>query len=446
MSALVHFDALHFDRPVESWWEASADPLGVDLQPLEADASCDVAIIGGGFTGLSAAIELASARLDVRLLEAGAIGWGASGRNGGFACVGSHMLPYKTMIKTYGLDATRHYYQTMKDSVALVADNCLSFSIDAKISGSGEVELAHLPNRMDEFRADQVFLRETFGDEKTLLTKDELKERGMGGPEFFGGLLGKTGFGVHPLNYARGLARAAHQRGAQLHPHSKVVRWEETATGHALYTAKARLNAKRVVVATNGYTPEDVSKHHAGRLLPVLSGIIVTQVLTDEEQKSQGWNTSLMAYDSRILLHYFRMLPDGRFLFGSRAGTDSSDGSLQQARTKIMADFHRMFPAWKNVEITHFWRGHVCLAADRVPYVGALDERKSVWTSIAYHGNGVAMGSWCGRAVARLMQNETARKDTPSVITRRLARFPLPMFRPLYLKGAYVWYGWQDAR
>jgi glycine/D-amino acid oxidase-like deaminating enzyme len=446
MSALVHPDSLHFERPVTSWWEASADPLNLPLAPLVADEVCDVAIIGGGFTGFSAAIELNQSGIDVRVLEAGHIGWGASGRNGGFACVGSHKLPYAKLIKTYGLAATQHFYRTMQDSVALVADNYKRFGIDAKIHGQGEVELAHLPNRMDEFRADQQFLSTTFGDDKLLLSKSDLKDHGLDGPEFHGGLLGKTGFGVHPLNYVRGLARAAHKLGAKLHPHSAVTRWEETSDGHMLLTKQGRLRAKRVLVATNGYTPEDISKRHAGRILPALSNIIVTRVLTEGERRVQGWTSSTMAYDSRILLHYFRLLPDNRFLFGSRGGTDSCDQSIAAGRTTITQDFHRMFPAWANVDITHSWRGHVCLSADRVPYVGALDERKSVWTALAYHGNGVAMGSWCGRAVARLMQNETARQDIPNVITRRLAKFPLPTFRPLYLKGAYVWYGITDAR
>jgi glycine/D-amino acid oxidase-like deaminating enzyme len=446
MSTLVQPDSLHFERPVESWWEASADPLDLFLAPLQSDETCDVAIIGGGFTGLSAAIELAQAGVDVHLLEAGHIGWGASGRNGGFACVGSHKLPYGTMIQRYGLRATQHFYQTMKESVALVAENCARFDINAQINGEGEVELAHLPKRMEAFRDEQEFLRATFSDEKTLLSKSDLRAYGLDGPEFHGGLLGKTGFGVHPLNYVHGMARAAHKLRAKLHPHSAVTRWEEALNGHVLHTTQGSLRAKRIIVATNGYTPEDVSKRHAGRILPALSNIIVTRVLTESERKAQGWTSSTMAYDSRILLHYFRLLPDNRFLFGSRGGTDSSNQSIPAGGTAITQDFHHMFPAWAKLEITHSWRGHVCLAADRVPYVGALDERKSVWTALAYHGNGVAMGSWCGRAVARLMQNRSARKGIPDVITRRLAKFPLPAFRPLYLKGAYVWYGIKDAR
>lgn len=443
---IVHPDALHFENPAASYWESSADPLDLTLDPLSGDATCDVAIIGGGFTGLSAAIELAGRGVDVCLLEAGAIAWGASGRNGGFACIGSHKLSYDTMIKRYGLEATRAFYRTMKDSIALVAENAERHAIDIWKHGEGEATLAHLPNRLEEFRAEQEFMRATFGEESEVLPQDALKERGIYGPQFHGALMGKTGFGIHPLNYARGMARAAHKAGARLFPLSRMIRWEERDSKHHLYTEHGHLVAARVLVASNGYTPEDVSTRHAGRILPALSNVIVTRPLSDAEMAAQGWTSSTMAYDSRNLLHYFRLLPNNRFLFGGRGGTDSSAAAAAGYQQLLTATFQRLFPAWSSVEISHFWRGFVCLAHDLVPYAGALDERKSVWTSLAYHGNGVAMASWCGRAVARMMLDEKkARDEVPAVITRRLARFPLPAFRPLYLKGAYLWFGWQDS-
>jgi glycine/D-amino acid oxidase-like deaminating enzyme len=443
---LVHKDALHFNKTVESYWEATADPLDLNLQILREDVTCDVAIIGGGFTGLNAAIELAQAGVDVCVLEAGPIGWGASGRNGGFACIGSHKLSYTTMISRYGLDATRAYYNNMRTAIDLVSENCEQFSIDAWKHGEGEMCLAHLPNRMDEFRDEKQFMKETFGEVLTIFSKDELRQQGMRGPEFHGGLKGQHGFGVHPLNYVRGLARAARKTGAKIHSNSKVTRWEERDGGHHLTTSEGTVTAQRVIVATNGYTPESLSPHHAGRILPALSSVLVTRPLTEDEKHAQGWTSSTMAYDSLNLVHYFRMLPNNRFLFGGRGGTDSSDGAADTYRQHLTETFQRYFPAWSAVDITHFWRGFVCLTYDRVPYIGTLDERKSVWTSLAYHGNGVAMGSWSGRALARMMLGTASKKELPAVLTRRLAKFPLPMFRPLYLKGAYVWFGWQDSR
>ena len=446
MASTTHPHAFHFDRAVDSYWEASADPLGIETPPLKGEQSCDVAVIGAGFTGLSAALELAEQGVDVRVLEAGHVGWGASGRNGGFACMGSHKLSYATMIRRYGLDATKQFYGTMRQSVALVRDNLQRHGIDAWATGDGELTLAHLPSRVQELRDEQAYLRTTFGDDNEFLTKDDLKAQGLDGPGFYAGLKGKVGFGVHPLNYARGLARAAARAGAKLHGRSQMLRWEETAEGHRLHTREGLLKAGKVIVATNGYTPEDVSTRHAGRIMPALSSIIVTRPLTDEERRAQGWTSNLLAYDSRRLLHYFRVLPNGRFLFGGRGGTDASDHGDAAYRPRLTSAFHELFPAWKNVEITHYWRGFVCLANDLVPYIGTLDEKKTVWTAIAYHGNGVAMGSWSGRAVARLLTNKTAREELSPVLTRRLSRFPLPAFRPLYLKGAYVWYGWEDSR
>jgi glycine/D-amino acid oxidase-like deaminating enzyme len=446
MPHLVHPDSLHFDAPVESYWETSADPLGLVLQQLSGERHCDIAIIGGGYTGLSATIELAENNVDCCLLEAGAIGWGASGRNGGFACIGSHKLSYAALIKRYGLDATKDFHNAMRESVDLVADNATRHSIDIWKHGSGEVTLAHLPSRLEELRSDKDFYNTIFGEDSDLLSVGDLKEQGMHGAHFHGGLQAPTGFGIHPVNYARGLARAAHKAGARLFPRSKLVRWEQREGKHVLYTEQGRLIAKQVIVATNGYTPEDVSKHHAGRILPALSNIIVTRPLTDDELQAQGWTSSTMAYDSRQLLHYFRLLPNKRFLFGGRGGTDSSNTSAAGYQQHITETFHHLFPAWAKADITHFWRGHVCLSYDRVPYVGALDDNKTVWTALAYHGNGVAMGSWSGRTLARILLNKTANTKLPAVITRRLAKFPLPMFRPYYLKGAYLWYGWQDGR
>jgi glycine/D-amino acid oxidase-like deaminating enzyme len=266
------------------------------------------------------------------------------------------------------------------------------------------------------------------------------------GPQFFGGLKSKTGFGLHPLNYVRGLCRAALRSGAKVYARSKVNRWHQENGIHHLYTDDGEIVAKRVLVTTNGYTPENLSPLHQGRLLPALSNILVTRPLTSDEQKAQGWTNHTMAYDSRHLLHYFRLLPDKRFLFGGRGGTDSSNGSMANYQAKLTQSLHRMFPAWSKVETTHFWRGFVCLSYDRVPYIGPLDDNKSVWTALAYHGNGVAMGTWSGRAVARMMQSKTAHDEVSPVITRRLAKFPLPAFRPFYLKGAYLWYGWKDGR
>ncbi|QIG47555.1 FAD-binding oxidoreductase [Nordella sp. HKS 07] len=447
MPSTTHADAFHFDHPVRSFWEASAAPLGLATPPLAGDAQCDVAIIGAGYTGLAAALRLSSEYgLDVRVLEAGEPGWGASGRNGGFACIGCHKRSYGSLIQSYGLDETRRFYGAMKDAVDLVRELCASHGIDAWIHEGGEISLAHLPSRWAELEEERDFMARIFGEKLSIFTVEELKARGLWAPTFHGGIHNATGFSIHPLNYARGLARAVHSAGVPIHGSSRVRRWEQAGGRHRLTTQGGTLTARRVIVATNGYTPEDVSPHHAGRLMPALSNIIVTRPLSEAERAEQGWTSRLMAFDTRNLLHYFRLLPDGRFLFGGRGGTDASDAGAAPMQHHMTATLRRMFPVFGAADITHFWRGFVCLAYDLVPYVGPLDTEKTVWTAIAYHGNGVAMATYSGMALADLIAGDPKRANLPSVLTRRLARFPLAGLRPLYLKGAYLWFNYQDGR
>ena len=445
MPTTTHRDAFHFDHPAESYWEASANPLNLDLAPLTGDTRCDVAIIGAGYTGLSTALGLREDYgLDVRVLDAAMPGWGASGRNGGFACIGSHKLGYGTMIQRYGLDETVRFFNTMRDAVDLVRDNCRRYGIEASLSEGGEISLAHRPNRVAELTEEKAFMQETFGEPMELVDQAGLRDRGLWGPHFHGGLQSAVGASVHPLNYVRGLARAAQSAGAHIHPFSRVRSWSNHAKKHVLTTEKARLEADHVVIATNGYTTENIFHHHRDRLMPALSNIIVTRPLSEDERAEQGWTSRVMAYDTRNLLHYFRLLPDGRFLFGGRGGTDASDGGAEPMKAHMIATLKRMFPVFGRAEIDYFWRGFVCLSRDLVPYVGALDEQRSVWTSIAYHGNGVAMASHCGRALAHLIAGKPDRANLPEVVTRRLAPFPAASLRPLYLKGAYLWFGAKD--
>lgn len=451
MPTTAHPDAFHFERPVASWWEATTAPLGFATPPLTGEVETEVAIIGAGFTGLSAALHLAGLGIDVCLLEAGTPGWGASGRNGGFCSTGAAKLPWPAMVRRYGLGEAKRFYECQLEAVETVQELCARHAIEADLDVGGEIALAHSPGRVAGLAEDQRFLAEVLGKSSRLLDRAALQALGCDSPAFHGGLESTIGASLNPLAYVRGLARAAATAGARIQGRSEVVRWREEASGHVLETrGGGRLRARHVLVATNGFTPEHVSRRHAGRIMPALSAILVTRPLSLDERAAQGWTSRRMAYDTRRLLHYFRLLPDGRFLFGGRGGVDASDAAHAGLEQRLRRNFERLFPAWSHVEHTHFWKGFVCLAYDLVPYVGALDDRASVWTALCFHGNGVAMGTWSGRAVAELIAcrlgvGTREPRPLPAVLTRRLARFPLPALRPLYLRGAYLWYGFRDA-
>ena len=445
MKSMIHTDAYHFDRTVDSYWEASALPLRVDASALEEDVYCDIAIVGAGFTGLSAALRLRTLYgADVRVLDAGDIGWGASGRNGGFCCLGGSKLGWPDFIKKYGIDEAKKFFAVQREAVGLVRELCQRYGIDASLSGSGELQLAHKPDRFDELRQERNFLKDTLDFETELIEAEQLAERGYGGPGFHGGLLNPHGFGLHPLAYVRGLAATAAGNAARLHGRTRVKRWEQTKTSHVLITERGSVTADQVIFATNGYTPEGMLRPLAGRIMPVLSNIIVTRPLTVEERAAQGWTADTMAFDTRNLLHYFRLLPDGRFMFGGRGGTNSADRSALASERSLRRDFNAMFPAWAHVDHTHFWRGLVCLSSDLVPFIGSINKARTAWAALAYHGNGVSMATWSGRALADLVAGNHEVANIPEFMRRPPPRFPFPKLRNLYFKSAYMAYGLQD--
>ncbi len=254
ISGHVDSGAGPYRQAVQEIWEATAKALDIATPPLAGDAQCDVAVIGAGYTGLNAALRLRREYgMDVRVLEAGEPGWGASGRNGGFSCIGCHKRSYGSLIKSYGLDDTRRLHGAMKDAVAWVADLCRTHHIDAWIHEGGEISLAHLPNRWAELEEERGFMARFFGEKLELLDVDALKAKGLWAPHFHGGIKGDVGFSVHPLNYVRGLARAAVAVGVKIHGRSRVTRWEEANGRHRLATKGGTLSARHVVVASDNF-------------------------------------------------------------------------------------------------------------------------------------------------------------------------------------------------
>jgi len=443
---LYHSSAFDFSAAVDSHWEASTSPLDAAMPALDGAVSTDVAIIGAGFVGLNAALRLSAAHgIRPLVLDAARPGWGASGRNGGFCCAGSSKLTYGEMIARYGLEETRHFFRTQVDSVDHVGALLAEHSINAQRSGKGDWQLAHRPGRVSDLVHERDFMARTFGLEMVLAGREELAERGLSGPAFHGGLLSPVGFGLHPLRYVRGLARVVLGQGVGIHADTPVTRWRQEGGLHVLATPGGEVRAKKVLLATNGYSDEDVPSWLGGRLLPALSRIIVTRPLSETELRAQGWTSHDMAYDTRELLHYFRLLPDNRFMFGGRGGTDASPAALDAITRQLRAAFEAMFPAWAHVPIERIWGGFVCLTKRRVPFIGPIAEMPGAYATLAWHGNGVAMGSLAGKLAAELMAGaEGAAEAIPVVMRTEPVRFPMPALRRHYLKAAYAGLGLKD--
>jgi glycine/D-amino acid oxidase-like deaminating enzyme len=395
-------------------------------------------VIGGGYTGLSAALHLARDHgVDVRVLESGHIGWGSSGRNGGFCCLPATKLSIQSLIKRYGLDETKRFYAAQLEGIELVRALGKDEAIDFDLRGDGNFTVAHRPARFADLADEAEALTKLFGIRTKLMRAAEFAEVGHDSTEQYGALFMAAGFALHPLKFLSGLARAAVRHGAVLHSHSRVLDWQRNGVQHHLTTAGGRLSARRVVLATNAFTREGLNPAFDSRVLPAISNIVTTRPLTKRELASHSWHTDNPICNTRDLLFYYRLLPDRSFLFGARGDTTGRPEHGEHMRSWLLRRLGQV--------ITHFWRGLVCVTERMTPSVGRLDDDPSVWFGFGYHANGVNTAPWTGMMLARMIAGSNRGLDEVPTVMRGLApRFPFAGLRRWYLRGAYLCYRIRD--
>ncbi|MDQ2089542.1 NAD(P)/FAD-dependent oxidoreductase [Marimonas arenosa] len=430
------------DRIAGCYWSETVPDLTLKRPPPEGDHHAGVAIIGAGFTGLSAALRLVQAGISVAVVDARFPGWGASGRNGGFCCLGGSKLDDAAIDKRFGRDARLEWRRAEKAAVELVARLLREHSIEAETHSEGETQLAHKPSAA-RFEEAIATCEQNFGVTPQVLSVDDLAEQGMGGP-FYGGLTTPIGFGLNPRKYLAGLMKAAESAGAVVFGDAPVSEMTRQGGRWRLSSQAGSVTADTVILATNGYSSEDVPEWMAARYMPAQSSVIVTRPMSEAELEAQGWTSDQAAYDSRTLLHYFRLMPDRRFLFGMRGGLGSSPASEAAIRRLIRRDFEAMFPAWAGVETPYFWSGMVCLSANLVPYCGPVRGMPGVFAGYAYHGNGVAMGSYTGALLADLVQGRDPGGALPEVMRQTPERFFLGRRRRALMYAAYTGFWLRD--
>lgn len=419
-----------------SYWLASAPPF---LGGAEGgvDGSADVAIIGGGFTGLSAALALAKRGASVVLLEAGLVVGEASGRNGG-QCNNGTAHDYGALSAKFGKPVAKAWYRAHCDAVDTVERLARDEGIDCNFTRCGRVKLAAKPQHYDKFvRAHDLLAAEV--DENVRLVPPERIREEVGSDAFHGALIQTTSAQIHPARFGVGLAEAAARAGAKIYEGAEVIGLDRLPTGWRVTSSRGAVSAKQVLVATGGAPAAAPFGFFRRRIVSVGSFVIATEPLDDAliDRLLPGRRNYVT---SKNIGNYFRLAPDNRLIFGGRARFAISDPRSDMKSGRILEDtLGEIFPALKGVGVDHVWGGMVDLTADRLPRAGETD---GLYYSMGYSGHGVQMATHMGQQMARVMSGEPdanpwADLDWPSVP----GHFGKPWFLPL----VGLWYKWQDV-
>lgn len=407
------------------YWHDTVD-MPSDNNLTKLPEKVDVAIIGGGYTGLSAARTLAKRGARVVVLEAETMGWGASSRNGGMTLTGLK-VSMETILKKYGRDTAKRLFQCSLDSVDAVEQIVKEEQINCGFARRGHLLAANKPKHFDGLREEAEFMAKEFNHNLKLISREKQHEE-IGSDAYYGALLDEVSGGLNPAQYVTGLAQSAEKARALLCAQARVTHLERGMNGaFAVETARGKVTAEKVLVATSGYTSRATPKLQ-GKIIPIGSFIIATERLP-EKLTSELNPKNRMIFDSRRYLNYFRIW-DKRMIFGGRAAFfPENPNTIRQSAEILQREMIKVYPQLKDVKVEYAWGGTLDFAFDMMTHVGELN---GMYYSLGYAGHGVAMATYLGKTVAEAMLNNNI-KDHP------FASFPFPG-APFGLYNGFPWF------
>ncbi|WP_372871076.1 NAD(P)/FAD-dependent oxidoreductase [Shewanella sp.] len=415
-----------------SYWASTAE-LAPVREPLKGHTQTDVAVIGGGFTGLLTAWYLASEYgREVTLLEANRVGFGASARNGGFVLKGSGRLGYAQMASRWDLDTAKGIYREFSEAVVRVEDIIRQGQIDCEPQERGYLKIAHSAKAMATLQSGADFIARYMGQGAEFITPERLKSEYLCHQQSFGALRLNDGFGLHPLKLLLGYARMAEQSGVCIHEGSTVLSSHREQDGYLLHTDNGSVKASTLVYAGNAYTQQGLGDMLSGRFLPILSNVIVTEPLSQEQLNQAGLHSHQVAMDTRVLKYYYRLLPDNRLLFGGRGAVWGRDADNPVYVKRLKQAMNSAFPALASVELSHHWHGWLAASLDDMPHIYT---DKGAGYSMGYCGAGVSFSAQAAWRLAGMLCNVKA--PALPLYATPLPSFPMASLRRLGQWGFY---------
>jgi glycine/D-amino acid oxidase-like deaminating enzyme len=401
----------------------------------------DVAVIGAGFTGLSAARTLIKRGARVAVLESETIGWGASSRNGGMVLTGLK-LGVNQLIAKYGRELTKRMYATSLATIDCVEQIVKEESIDCDFSRCGHLEVACKQKHFNDYARQAEVIDRDFDHKLRVVPRHELSSE-IGSSIYYGGMVDEVSAGLNPARYVAGLARAAMKAGAEIFEHARVVSIQRESRngelGWKLSTSHGPLWAHEVFVGTSGYTGAATPTLQK-KLIPIGSFIITTEVLPAPLARELS-PRNRMIYDSKNYLYYYRLTPDRRMLFGGRAAFfPEADQTIRRSAEILRRGMIQVYPQLRDARIEYVWGGTLDFAFDIMPHAGQLD---GMYYAVGYAGHGVAMATFQGQKIAELMAGDNPENPFVGI---PFPGAPLGLYngKPWFLPLAGAWYKFLD--
>jgi glycine/D-amino acid oxidase-like deaminating enzyme len=389
-------------RETNYWLETVCDPVQGSREALPE--TVDVAVIGAGFCGLSAARALAKRGLLVAVLEAETLGWGASSRNGGMVLTGMK-LPVPALIARYGRVAVKRMYAASLESVDLVEQIVKDEHIDCAFSRCGHLEVACKASHFAAYAESASGIHREFGHQLRIIPKSDLHQE-IGSDIYFGGMVDETSAGLNPAQYVAGLAKAAQRAGVQLHDHTRVLGVKpETNNANRRFrvtTPRGALLAREVLLASGAYTTTATPALRK-KVIPIGSYIIATEVLEANLARELS-PRHRMIYDSKHFLHYYRLTSDNRMLFGGRAAFfPESRSTIRESAQLLRQGMIEVYPQLRETRVEFAWGGTLDFTFDVMPHSGTIN---GMHFAVGFAGHGVAAATWMGAKIADVISGE----------------------------------------
>ena len=365
-------------------------------QPLPETA--DVAVIGAGYTGLSAALALAKRGAKVVVLESETIGWGASARNGGMVLTGMK-LGVNKLISMYGRELTRRMYAASLETIDAVERIVKEENIACDFERTGHLEVACKQPHFDDYARQVEVIAREFNHQLRVVPRTELRSE-IGSDIYYGGMVDELSVGVNPARYVAGLGTAAMRAGAQIAERTKLenVRREARngAGGFRLQTSRGTLWARNIFVGTSGYTGRATPALQK-KIIPIGSFIITTEILPAALARELS-PRNRQIYDSKNYLYYYRLTPDNRMLFGGRAAFfPETDQTIRKSAEILRRGMIEVYPQLRDAKVEYVWGGTLDFCFDIMPHAGQMD---GMYFAVGYAGHGVAAATWQGQKMA----------------------------------------------